>query len=176
MRAMFDNASGELFPQQFVNVRLLVNTLKQQTFVPASAVERGAQGAYVYVVQPGNTVAMRSVTLGPQDGDRVAILKGLNPGENVVTDGADRLRDGLDVTVAHGPKTSTAKAPADADAPADARAARRAALNKACGEDIRKYCSAAEGRERFQCMRDHRDDFSDACKAAMSKMRRGGGQ
>ena len=175
MRAMFDNAKGELFPQQFVNVRLLVNTLKQQVWVPASAVERGAQGAYVYVVQPDNTVAMRGVTLGPQDGDKVAILKGLNPGENVVTDGADRLRDGSEVTVAKGPKTSTVKAPADAAAPTDARAARRAALNKVCGEDIKKYCSAAEGRERFQCMREHRDDFSDACKAAMSKMRRSGG-
>jgi membrane fusion protein, multidrug efflux system len=176
MRAMFDNTKGELFPQQFVNVRLLVNTLKQQTFVPASAVERGAQGAYVYVVQPDSTAAMRGVTLGPQDGDKVAILKGLNPGENVVTDGADRLRDGSEITVAKGPKTSAAKPPANATAPTDARASRRAALNKACGEDFKKYCPTAQGRERFQCMREHHDDFSDICKAAMSKMRRGGGQ
>jgi multidrug efflux system membrane fusion protein len=176
MRAMFDNTKGELFPQQFVNVRLLVNTLKQQTFVPASAVERGAQGAYVYVVQPDSTAAMRGVTLGPQDGDKVAILKGLNPGENVVTDGADRLRDGSEITIAKGPKTSAANAPANATAPTDARASRRAALNKACGEDFKKYCPTAQGRERFQCMREHHDDFSDICKAAMSKMRRGGGQ
>ena len=51
----------------------------------------------------------------------------------------------------------------------------RAAITKACGEDIKKYCSAADGPERFQCMREHRDDFSDSCKAAMSKMRRRGG-
>ncbi len=177
MRAMFDNADGRLFPQQFVNVRLLVNTMKDQVWVPASAIERGAQGAYVYVAQPDNTVAMRGVTLGPQDGDKIAILKGLNQGENVVTDGADRLRDGSEITVAKGPKTSSAKAPAGAAAPAgDARAARRAALNKACGEDFKKYCPTAQGRERFQCMREHRDDLGDACKAAMSKMRRGGGQ
>jgi len=176
MRALFGNQNGELFPNQFVNVRLLVNSMKDQTWVPASAIERGAQGAYVYVVQPDNTVAMRGVTLGPQDGEKVAILKGLNSGENVVTDGADRLRDGSEVTIAHGPKASTAKPPAEAAASTDAHAARRATLNKACGEDIKKYCTTAEGRERFQCMREHRDDFSDACKAAMSKMRRGGGQ
>jgi multidrug efflux system membrane fusion protein len=175
MRALFGNPNGELFPNQFVNVRLLVNTMKNQTWVPASAVERGAQGAYVYIVQTDNTVAMRTVTLGPQDGDKVAILKGLNPGENVVTDGADRLRDGSEVTVAHGPKVSTAKPPASDAAQTDARAARRAALTKVCGEDIKKYCSAAVGRERFQCMREHRGDFSDACKTAMSTMRRGGG-
>jgi multidrug efflux system membrane fusion protein len=177
MRAMFDNADGALFPNQFVNVRLLVNTLHNQTWVPASAIERGSQGAFVYVVQPDKTAAMRSVTLGAQDGDRIAIMKGLNPGETVVTDGADRLRDGAEVTVAQGPKTSTAKPPAEAAQGESARAARRAAFNKACGEDLKKYCPNAEGPERFQCMREHRDDFSDTCKAAMSKMRRrGGGQ
>jgi multidrug efflux system membrane fusion protein len=177
MRAMFDNTDGALFPNQFVNARLLVNTLHNQIWVPASAIERGSQGAYVYVVQADNTVAMRTVTLGPQDGDKIAITKGLNPGENVVTDGADRLRDGAEVTVAKGPKTSTAKPPAEAAQGDDARAQRRAAINKACGDDIKKYCSTAQGPERFQCMREHRDDFSDTCKAAMSKMRRhGGGQ
>jgi len=175
MRAMFGNPNGELFPNQFVNVRLLVNTMKNQTWVPASAVERGAQGAYIYVVQTDSTVAMRTVTLGPQDGDKVAILKGLNPGENVVTDGADRLRDGSEVTVAHGPKVSAAKPPTNDATQTDARATHRAALIKVCGDDIKKYCAAAVGRERFQCMREHRGDFSDACKAAMSTMRRGGG-
>ncbi|MEI9928974.1 MAG: MdtA/MuxA family multidrug efflux RND transporter periplasmic adaptor subunit [Rhizomicrobium sp.] len=175
MRAMFDNPNGELFPQQFVNVRLLVNTLHDQTWVPASAIERGSQGSYVYVVQPDNTVAMRTVALGPQDGDKVAITKGLNPGESVVTDGADRLRDGAEVIVAKGPKTSAVKPPADAAQGDDERTKRRAAIAKACGDDIKKYCSTAEGPERFQCMREHRDDFSDTCKAALAKMRRHGG-
>jgi len=176
MRAMFDNAGGSLFPNQFVNVRLLVNTLHNQAWVPASAIERGSQGSYVYVVQPDKTVAMRTVTLGPQDGDRVAITKGVNPGESVVTDGADRLRDGADVTVTKGPKTATAKPPAEAAQGDDERAKRRAAIATACGEDIKKYCATAEGPERFQCIREHRDDFSDTCKAAMSKMRRRGGE
>ncbi len=176
LRAMFDNQANELFPNQFVNVRLLVNTLHGQTYVPASAIERGAQGAFVYVVQSDKTVAMRTVTLGPQDGDHVAILKGLNPGETVVTDGADRLRDGAEVTIPKGGKISTVQPPVTAGAASgDARAARRAALAKVCGADIQKYCASAEGFERFQCMREHRDDFSAPCQAALKKMRRGGG-
>jgi|HubBroStandDraft_5_1064220.scaffolds.fasta_scaffold26775_2 multidrug efflux system membrane fusion protein len=174
LRAMFDNTGGELFPSQFVNVRLLVNTLRNQTWVPASAIERGSQGAYVYVVQADKTVAMRAVTLGPQDGDHVAIMKGLNPGETVVTDGADRLSDGADVIVPKGTKAGAAKPASEASGDAS-RTARRAALAKACGADLAKYCPNMEGSDRFQCMRDHRDDFSAECKSAMSKMRRGGG-
>jgi membrane fusion protein, multidrug efflux system len=176
MRAMFDNTNDELFPQQFVNVRLLVNTLKNQTWVPASAIERGAQGAYVYVVRSDNTVAMRGVTLGPQDGDKVAILKGLNPGESVVTDGADRLRDGSEVVVAKGPKASAAKPPAGTAAPSDSRAARFKALEKTCGDDIKKYCATSEGFAVMRCLRQNRDNLGAQCQATMSKMhRRGGG-
>jgi multidrug efflux system membrane fusion protein len=176
MRAMFDNADSALFPNQFVNVRLLVSTLRNQAWVPASAIERGAQGAFVYVVQTDRTVAMRGVSLGPQDGDRIAITRGLNPGETVVTDGADRLRDGAEVTIPSGRKVTTANPPAEAAPAANDRAARRAALNKVCGVDIKKYCSGAEGFGHFQCMREHRDDFSQPCQDAMKKMRRGGGQ
>ena len=99
LRAMFDNSANELFPQQFVNIRLLVNTLHNQTNVPAAAIQRGASGAYVFAVNPDNTVSMRSVTLGPADGDNVAILNGLNPGQTVVVDGADRLNDGAAVSL-----------------------------------------------------------------------------
>jgi multidrug efflux system membrane fusion protein len=176
MRAMFDNADGALFPNQFVNVRLLVNTLRNQTWVPASAIERGAQGAFVYVVQTDKTVAMRTVTLGPQDGDKIAITKGLNPGETVVTDGADRLRDGAEVTIPSGKKVTAERPPAEAAPAENDRVARRAALNKVCGVDIQKYCANAEGFDRFQCMREHRDDFSQPCQDALKKMRRGGGR
>jgi len=170
LRAMFDNQDSKLFPNQFVNVRLLVNTLKGQTVVPASAIERGAQGAFVYVVQKGpdgSTVAMRQVGLGAQDGDRVAVTKGLNPGETVVTDGADRLRDGADVVIPNGTKIETSKA-----ASPGANAGARAATQKICAADIAKFCGDSQGRERFMCLRDHRDDLSDACRTAMSKMRR----
>jgi multidrug efflux system membrane fusion protein len=177
MRALFDNRDGALFPQQFVNVRLLIDTMKNQVWTPASAIERGAGGTYVYVVQPDSTVAMRAVTVGPQDGERVAILKGLNPGERVVTDGADRLSDGLEVTIASGPNASSAKPPAGAAAASpDPRAQRRAAVNKACAADIRKFCPGAEGFERFQCLRGHRDELGESCKNAMSQRRRSEGR
>lgn len=175
MRALFDNKQGELFPNQFVNVRLLVNTLHAQLYVPASAIERGSQGAFVYVVQPDSTVAMRAVTLGPQDGERVAILKGLKPGETVVTDGADRLRDGADVTIPKGRKISAIKASGNAAAPSgDARAARRAALEKACGADIKTYCGSAQGFARFQCLRQNKDSLGAQCQSALSHTHRGG--
>ena len=100
MRAIFDNDQLALFPNQFVNVKLLVNTLHDADIVPNSAVQRGAPGTFVYIVKPEKTVAVQKVKLGPSDGQRIAILSGLEPGESVVTDGADRLRDGAKVTIA----------------------------------------------------------------------------
>lgn len=106
MRALFDNKDGALFPNQFVNIRLLVRTLHGQTVVPAAAIQRGSDGAYVFVVKPDHTIEMRTVTLGPQQGDNVAIAKGINVGETVVTDGGDRLRDGAEVTIPSGQKVT----------------------------------------------------------------------
>jgi multidrug efflux system membrane fusion protein len=100
LKARFDNADRALFPQQFVNVRMKLDTLHDVVIVPAAAVQRGSQGMFVYVVQPDNTVALRTVTLGPLDGQRQAISEGLKPGELVVTDGTDRLRPGSQVEVA----------------------------------------------------------------------------
>jgi multidrug efflux system membrane fusion protein len=101
LRALFDNKDGLLFANQFVNIQLLVNTLKDQTFIPGSAVHRGApQGVistFVYVVNNDSTVSVRPVTLGAVDGERVAVTKGLKPGDVVVTEGGDRLRDGAPV-------------------------------------------------------------------------------
>ncbi len=89
-RALFDNSDGMLFPNQFVNIRLLVDTLHDQTLVPVAAVQRGAEGSYVFVVQPDKTVTQRTVTLGPGNATLVAITQGLKPGDVVVVDGADR--------------------------------------------------------------------------------------
>jgi multidrug efflux system membrane fusion protein len=100
LRAVFDNAQETLFPNQFVNVKLLVNTLHDADIVANSAIQRGAPGTFVYLVKPDRTVAVQKVKLGPSDGQRVAILTGLEPGESVVIDGADRLRDGAKVTAA----------------------------------------------------------------------------
>ncbi len=108
LRAIFDNDQLALFPNQFVNVKLLVNTLRDANILPNSAIQRGAPGTFVYVVKPEKTVAVQKVKLGPTDGQQIAILSGLEPGESVVTDGADRLRDGAKVTIASPPPAASA--------------------------------------------------------------------
>jgi multidrug efflux system membrane fusion protein len=100
LRAIFDNDQETLFPNQFVNVKLLVNTLHDADIVPNSAIQRGAPGTFVYAVKPDRTAMVQKVKLGPSDGQRIAILDGLQPGENVVVDGTDRLHDGAKVTLA----------------------------------------------------------------------------
>lgn len=99
LKAVFPNTDHALFPNQFVNARLLLTVLRGATVVPSAAIQRSPQGAYVYVVKPDQTAAMRPVTLGPSQGDVTAISAGLTPGELVVVDGADRLRDGAKVEV-----------------------------------------------------------------------------
>jgi multidrug efflux system membrane fusion protein len=100
LKARFANSDRGLFPQQFVNVRMKLDTLHDAVIVPAPAVQRGAQGMFVYVVQPDKTVALRTVKLGPADGQRQSIADGVRPGDLVVTDGTDRLRPGAPVEVA----------------------------------------------------------------------------
>jgi multidrug efflux system membrane fusion protein len=99
LRAIFANPDELLYPNQFVNARLLVNTMQNTVRVPVPAVQRGEPGTFVYVINANNTVSVRPVKLGPTDGGYTAVLSGLQPGEKVVTDGTDRLRDGAAVTV-----------------------------------------------------------------------------
>lgn len=99
LKAEFPNADGSLFPNQFVNVRLQLATDTGATTVPGNAIQRGAQGQFVYVVQADSTVAVRRVRPGVTDGDRVSVQGELAAGDQVVTDGADRLRDGAKVEV-----------------------------------------------------------------------------
>jgi multidrug efflux system membrane fusion protein len=110
LRAMFDNTDMALFPSQFVNIRLLLDTLHNQIYVPAAAIQHGAQGTYVYVIDKDREANMETVTTGPTDGDKIAIDSGLSPGDLVVVDGADRLKDGAKVTIP-GKKGAGASAP-----------------------------------------------------------------
>lgn len=103
LKAVFANEDGELFPNQFVNARLLLKVEKDATLIPAVAVQRGAQGSFVYVVKPDQTVSVRPVTVGATQGDDAAIETGVAPGELVVVDGADKLRDGSKVELQTGP-------------------------------------------------------------------------
>ena len=99
LRATFANPDELLYPNQFVNARLLVNTIQNTVRVPVPAVQRGEPGTFVYVIDANNTVSVRPVKLGPTDGGYSAVTSGLQVGEKVVTDGTDRLRDGAKVTV-----------------------------------------------------------------------------
>ncbi len=100
LKARFDNRDEALFPNQFVNVRLLAQTLPQVLVISANAVQRGSQGSFVYVLDGDNRVSMRTVTLGVTAQERLQVLSGLEAGERVVTEGVDRLRDGMQVKVA----------------------------------------------------------------------------
>jgi multidrug efflux system membrane fusion protein len=102
LKAEFANLDSSLFPNQFVNIRLLVDTLDGVVSVPAAAVQRGAPGQYVYVIKDDNTVSLRVVKPGVADGDKLAINDGVAAGERVVVDGIDRLREGAKVEVIDG--------------------------------------------------------------------------
>ena len=118
LRASFANDDEALFPNEFVNVRLLVDTLHQAVLVPTAAVLSGAPGNYVYLVNKDDTVSVHKVTLGPSDGKNTVIAGGLEAGASVVIDGTDRLSDGAKIKVAAAP------------APQVSRAARSAAAGK----------------------------------------------
>jgi len=97
LKAVFANADGALFPNQFVNARLLVDTLRNATLVPNAAIQRSPQSAYVLVVKPDNTVEARNVAIQMSQGNDTAIASGLTPGETVVVDGVDKLQPGSKV-------------------------------------------------------------------------------
>ncbi len=99
LKAEFPNEKERLFPNQFVNVRLQVRVLKDAIVIPTAAVQYGSRGPYVYLVNAESQATVRDIVLGPVEGDRQAIAKGLRPGENVILEGVDRLREGRNVTM-----------------------------------------------------------------------------
>ncbi|KAB0651035.1 MULTISPECIES: MdtA/MuxA family multidrug efflux RND transporter periplasmic adaptor subunit [Burkholderia] len=126
LRATFDNKEGLLFPNQFVNTRLLVDVMRNATIVPTAAVLTGSIGQFVYIVKPDNTVTVRKVKVGPVDGERTSIVSGVAIGERVVTDGSDRLREGAKITIpADKPKGASGAHGAGAASGASGAAAHR---------------------------------------------------
>jgi multidrug efflux system membrane fusion protein len=111
MRAQFSNETKNLYPNQFVNIRLLVDTHKNVTVMPTAGIQRGVPGTFVYLVNSDNTVSVRKVVLGVTDGDRVEVQSGLVPGDRIVVDGADKLRDGAKINVRAGADNSKLPAP-----------------------------------------------------------------
>jgi len=107
VKAELPNKDGKLFPNQFVITRLLVDTQPGATVAPVNAIQRGAKGGYAYVVNEDSTVTLRNVVTGATHGERILITDGLKPGDNVVTQGMDRLRDGGKVEVLNMSQRST---------------------------------------------------------------------
>ena len=99
LKAQFANDDDALFPNQFVNVRILVRTLKDALTVSAASVQQSSQGAFLYVLQADGSAAVKQVKVGPRTGDRVVILEGITAGDKVVLEGTDRLRAGSKVRV-----------------------------------------------------------------------------
>ncbi|HLL26253.1 MAG TPA: MdtA/MuxA family multidrug efflux RND transporter periplasmic adaptor subunit [Xanthobacteraceae bacterium] len=116
LRANFENEEGNLFPNQFVNIELLVDVLRGVNVAPNSAIQRGAPGTFVYIVNADNTVSVRKVELDKSTAENVAVKSGLAPGDRVVVDGADKLRDGSKVMLRETaqPSAETPSAPTNA--------------------------------------------------------------
>jgi multidrug efflux system membrane fusion protein len=111
LKAVFDNKDGALFPNQFVNARLTLDTLDKQILVPSNAVQRGTPGTFVYRVNDDSTVSIKVVKVGIVNGDRTAILDGLAPGDRIVIEGTDKLREGSKVDAATDAPTNPGKGP-----------------------------------------------------------------
>ena len=99
LRAEFPNQDLALFPNQFVNVRMAVETRQDSTLVPSAAIQRGSPGTFVFLVKPDQTVAVTKVALGAVEGETTEVKNGLSPGDQVVVDGADKLREDAKVTL-----------------------------------------------------------------------------
>ncbi|CAK0773306.1 Multidrug resistance protein MdtA [Gammaproteobacteria bacterium] len=102
LKAQFSNRDENLFPNQFVTVRLRLDTLRGVTTLPSAAIQRGTQGVFVYLVREDQTVTVRSIRLGPSEGNRVTVEEGILPGDRVVVDGLDKLREGARIELAVG--------------------------------------------------------------------------
>jgi membrane fusion protein, multidrug efflux system len=139
LRATFANDDEALFPNEFVNVKLLVDTLQNAVLVPTAAVQSGAPGDFVYLVNANNSVAVHKVKLGPSDGKNTVILSGLSQGNQVVTDGTDRLYDGAKIQPA---KAKAASAASAASAPATADSAASAAASGPASASASEAASA----------------------------------
>jgi multidrug efflux system membrane fusion protein len=128
LRAQFNNDPRVLYPNQFVNIRLLVDTHKDVVVMPTAGIQRGVPGTFVYLVNDDSTVSVRKVVLGITDGNRVEVSSGLAPGDRIVVDGADKLRDGAKINI---------RTEADANAPPKANPGSKAAPDPSGGKKRR---------------------------------------
>ena len=109
LKATFANSDNALFPNQFVNARLLVNMQRGVTLIPTAAIQRNTQGAFVYLVKPDQTVAIQAISVGTTDGNAAAV-EGLKPGDTIAVDGFDKLQDGVKIVARNPSNTDSARA------------------------------------------------------------------
>jgi multidrug efflux system membrane fusion protein len=173
MKAEFPNTNLQLWPGQFVNVRILTETLSQVVVIPTPAVQRGPNGTFAYVVQADQSVRLRPITVGLQTETSAVIAKGIAASERVVTTGFSRLKDGARVTVvrAEGQPADGAAGTDAAKGAGSATSAKSEAREKtrtACAQDVQKFCANVErGRDAIRdCLQAHAAELSDSCKAA----------
>ena len=145
-KARFANENGLLFPQQFVNVRLLLDTLTSAIVVPAPAVRHGPQGDYVYVIDADRTAHIRLVKVGPSTNDQISIASGLSQGEQVVTEGGDRLVEG-----------ATVRLPGDAAPSQGGPGGWRGASNGSAASDAKSSQGAGANGKKYRRKRQQPD-------------------
>jgi multidrug efflux system membrane fusion protein len=172
MKAEFPNTSLQLWPGQFVNVRVLVETLPQVVTIPTPAVQRGPNGTFAYVVQPDQRVSLRPITVSQQNETTAVVAKGIAATERVVTTGFPRLKDGARIVLPDDKQPDGAapdkQAPVAAAKPGggESKTEGREKLRTACAADIKKLCPTVERREVRSCLQQNSAKLSEACKAA----------
>src|SRR5579863_5298317 len=139
LKAVFSNSDNQLWPNQFVNANLLLETRKDSTVVPTAAILRGPQGTFVYAVNPDKTVQDKVVTISLTQGDTTVITSGVNPGDTVVTDGQDKLQRGSPIQ----PRSTSSIAPSSGRAVSPVHGAGTASATSDSGTDSGKPASGA---------------------------------
>ncbi len=152
LRAIFANRDNKLFPNQFVNAKLLVRTLRNVNLIPTAAIQRNSQAAFVFVINPNNTVQTRNVTVATTEANTAAVT-GVNPGEKLVTDGFDKLEDGTKISVrppARGPnQLGSAEARQEAQQNPSTQGAAATNLNPSQGKARRGRRTRGKSSEPF---------------------------
>lgn len=158
LKAQFPNPAGKLFPNQFVNVRMVVDVHRNVVMVPTAAVQRGAQGTVAYVVKEDSTVTLRPVTIGATEGQLTEVLTGLQAGERVITDGVDRIREGAKVEVTE-PGGGARSGPSPRPSPTPRSTPRAPEAEGGNREEYKKRLEAMtpEQREEARKRRESRD-------------------
>ena len=163
MKAEFPNANLQLWPGQFVNVRILIDTLERVVVVPTPAVQRGPNGTFVYVVEADEKVALKPVALTMQNESEAVVATGVAAGDRIVTTGFARLKDGARVDVS---APETPGSPAPVSAKPETKTDPRNVVATACAADVQKLCPGVERQGIRGCLRANAGQLSDTCKAA----------